>query len=382
MSIKNVILGLILSALILAPMTGPALANVPGVAVNAPPPPPAPNVPVTGGQGLFKVVVTHRDTMIPATHYIDHIYLFDGNKLLKEWMYTEKDANQNEVFTESVILPAMKDMNLRTIAHCTLHGYNTNGVAVTVLPAGTTPMQMVQMNANIAGMQINGMDPSLAAGVIPAGDAALLNQIQAGEIDMIKQHQVQTAQFFQTQQGQKFLDAFDYTKKMGSGQQAVAGQTDMQTGAGAMAQAGVTGDQQQRLNMAQDLSDMKRGSMAAGPQQGMAAPGQMIPGQKAACDMMKTPKEQGIPQTIWTDSMGNPMNGQDAKQMGSAAAMPLKQGMAAGQPQMQQGQPAAMKKPAATMMPSPTPVPAKMAAGTGMAGKPAATVTPAPKPMM
>jgi len=89
MSIKKFILVLILSALILAPMTGTALANVPGVALNAPPPPPAPNVPVMGGQGLFKVVVTHRDTMIPATHYVDHVYLFDGNKLLKEWLYTE-----------------------------------------------------------------------------------------------------------------------------------------------------------------------------------------------------------------------------------------------------------------------------------------------------
>lgn len=384
MSIKKVILGLILSALILAPAMGTALANVPGVALNAPPPPPAPNVPVAGGQGLFKVVVAHRDTMIPATHYVDHVYLFDGNNLLKEWKYTEKDANQNEVYTESVMLPASKDMDLKAIAHCTLHGYNLNGVAVTVLPAGTTPMQMVQMNANIAGMQVNGMDPTMAASTATQQiqqSADLLKQIMAKETDMIKQHQMQTTQFFQTQDGQKFLDAYDYTKKgAATGQQAgmAAGQMGMQQqGAGAIAQAGAGVRQGQQVNMQRDMSDMRKqaGMAAAGDQmvKGQMAPGPMAQGK----DMMAAPKDQGIPQTMWTDSMGNPMSGQEAKQMGSAAAMPMEQGMAAGQaPAMQQGQPAA------TMMPSPTPMPAGKAPATGMAGKPAATAMPSPTPMM
>jgi hypothetical protein len=57
MSIKSIIVVLIMSALVLGPLTGTAVANVPGVALNAPPPPPAPNVPVHGGMGLIKVVV-------------------------------------------------------------------------------------------------------------------------------------------------------------------------------------------------------------------------------------------------------------------------------------------------------------------------------------
>jgi hypothetical protein len=60
-------------------------------------------------------------------------------------------------------MQAAKDMNLKAIAHCTLHGYNLNGVYVTVLPAGTTPAQMVQKNGDIAGMQVMGMDPNTAA---------------------------------------------------------------------------------------------------------------------------------------------------------------------------------------------------------------------------
>jgi desulfoferrodoxin (superoxide reductase-like protein) len=307
MRIKTIIVVLIMSALVLGPLMGSAVANVPGVALNAPPPPPAPNVPVQGGTGLVKVVVSHRDTMIPATHYVDHVYLFDGNNLLKEWKYTEKDANPNEVYTESVMMPATKNMNLKAIAHCTLHGYNLNGVMVTVLPAGTTPAQMVQQDANIAGMQVNGMDPSMAASTatqMVQQDAQLLKQIQSSEMGMIQQHQMQTTQFFQTPQGQKFLDAFDYTRKAGA--------------------AGKTG-------------------MAA---QGQAGQGQMMQGQQAA-GMMKAPSDQGIPQTMWTDSMGNPMDGNSAKQMGQAAAS-MQQGamagqvgqgqMAAGQQGMMQGQ--------------------------------------------
>jgi hypothetical protein len=110
-------------------------------------------------------------------------------------------------------------MDLKAIAHCTLHGYNLNGVMVTVLPAGTTPAQMVQQNANIAGMQVNGMDPSMAASTatqMVQQDAQLLKQIQSSEMGMILQYQMQTTQFFQTPQGQKFLDAFDYTRKAGA----------------------------------------------------------------------------------------------------------------------------------------------------------------------
>jgi hypothetical protein len=348
MSIKTVIVVLIMSALVLGPLAGSAVANVPGVALNAPPPPPAPNVPVQGGTGLFKVIVSHRDTMIPATHYIDHVYLFDGTNLLKEWKYTEKDANQNEVFTESLMLPAMKDMNLKAIAHCTLHGYNLNGVHVTVLPAGTTPAQMVQQNADIAGMQVNGMDPSTAASTatqMVQQDAQLLKQIESSETGMIRQHQMQTARFFQTPQGQKFLDAFDYTKKAGAaGQQGMAapgqaGQGQMMQGQQGMAAQGQQGMQGQRVNMAHEMSGMQAGARDGMVAQGQPGQGQMMQGQQAA-GMMKAPADQGIPQTMWSDSMGNPMDGNAAIQMGQAAAT-MQQGAMAGQTgqgQMMQGQ--------------------------------------------
>lgn len=325
MSIKNILIGLILSALVLGPLMGTAVANVPGVAINAPPPPPSPNVAVQGGQGLFKVVVSHRDTMIPATHYVDHVYLYDGDKLLKEWKYTESNANPNEVYTESLVLPASGDMDLKAIAHCTLHGYSLADVAVTVLPAGTKPADMVTMNANIAGTQVNGLAPdkaASAAGTMVQQDAALLKQIEASEMPMIQQHQMQTAQFFQTADGKKFLDAFDYTKKMAAVQPA-------QAPPGA---APVT-------KMQRDLSGMRTGAGAAGPQAGTA--GQPVQGQKSAAGQPATGTAnapQGIPQTVWTDSMGNSIDARQAYQLGQAAAKaPSGQAGAAGQTAAGQG---------------------------------------------
>ena len=325
MRTRTLIIGLLLSVLMpvlfVTTVTGIALANVPGVALNAPPPPPAPNVPVQGGEGLVKVVVSHRDTMVPATHYVDHVYLFDGTNLIKEWKYTEANANPNEIYTEAAVIPATKDMNLKAIGHCTLHGYSSANVMVTVLPAGTTPQQMVSMNAKNAGLQINGIaDPAQAAGMINAQDAALIKQLQAKSMSDIQQHQMQTTQFFQTDQGKQFLKQFDFTAKQGAqqaGMQQGMQQSGMQQGQqpAMMQQPGMQKTRMQQTGM----QDMQKSQQAGMQQPGMMQPG--MAGQSASAkQILEKAKSPGVPQTVWTDSMGNMIDGQQAKQLGKAAA--------------------------------------------------------------
>ena len=270
MGIKNVLLGLFVAALVVAPLMGSAVANVPGIAINAPPPPPAPNVAVQGGMGMIKVVVTHRDTFVPATHYVDHVYLYDGDKLLKEWKYTANDANSNEIFSETWVTPATADMNLRAIAHCTVHGYSAADVFVKVLPAGTTPSQMVNMDASVAGTQAFGYsDPSMASKIAPAGDIAIIRQLASSEMADIQRHQQMTAQFFQTNEGKQFLKQLDYSAK---------GQPD-----------------------ANKLRDAVTSS-----------------------------SKQGIPQAVWTDAAGNIGNGPQLINLGKPAAKPTAAGTPTG----------------------------------------------------
>jgi len=217
MKIAQTIMMFILLALFSGVMTDMASANVPGVAINAPPPPPAPNVAVQGGQGLVTVVVTHRDTFSPSTHYIDHLYLYDGDKLLKDWRYTEKTANPNMIFTESILLPMNSDMHLRAIAHCTLHGFSSADVLVRALPQGTTPTQMVNTDTDVAGFQVNGYsDPSVAVNDA-SQSAGLIQQIERENTPQIQGHVAETADFLKTSQGQQFLKAFDYQKNSAGG---------------------------------------------------------------------------------------------------------------------------------------------------------------------
>ncbi|HTX43914.1 MAG TPA: hypothetical protein VMC61_04235, partial [Methanocella sp.] len=98
MKIAHVLMAFILSALLTGLITGLATANVPGVALNAPPPPPAPNVATAGSDVTLKVTVTHRDTGSPALHYVDRVALYDGDKLLKEWKYDQNNYKKDEVW--------------------------------------------------------------------------------------------------------------------------------------------------------------------------------------------------------------------------------------------------------------------------------------------
>lgn len=359
--LSGLILSVLISVLFLATVTGMAVANVPGVALNAPPPPPAPNVPVQGGEGLVKVIVSHRDTMIPATHYVDHVYLFDGNNLLREWKYTEADANPNELYTEAVVIPATRDMNLKAIAHCTLHGYSSANVLVTVLPSGTTPAQMVSMNANNAGMQINGIaDPAQAANMINTQDAALIKQLQSNEMNNIQKHQMQTKQFFQTDQGQQFLQQFDFSKRQGMAQQGQQPGMMQQPG---MQQAMAQQGQQQaamqqpgaeRTRMQQrGMQDMQQGMAQQGQQQAMQQPGMqqgMAGISGTGRQILEKSRTPGIPQTVWTDSMGNMIDGRQAMQLGKAAEQ-QQMGMQQGARQAGTQQPGMMQQPGAMQQP-------------------------------
>jgi desulfoferrodoxin (superoxide reductase-like protein) len=252
---KNVrsILVLMLSVFLVATMAGTALANVPGVAINAPPPPPAPNVAVKGGQALVTLVVTHRDTSIPSSHYVDRLYLFNGDNLVKEWTYNDKTANKNEVWTESVVVPAIKDMNLRAIAHCTLHGYSAANVLLRVLPEGTTPSQMVQTDSKVAGTQVNGYTDASTATGITAHDQQLIRQVEQNDMTDIQHERAETTDFLNSPEGQQFLTGFDYTNNPGA-------------------------------------------------------------------TITTAPPPSGAPQIVWTDSMGNVINGPQAISMGNIKA--------------------------------------------------------------
>ena len=198
---------LILSAFLLVGIAGTASANVPGVAISAPPPPPAPNVLTQGDTANIKVVVAHKDTFQPvAEHYVDSVLLFNGDQLIKEWKFSEQNANPQEIFTLTTQVPANQDMRLKAVTHCTMHGYSMNGVYVAVLPQGTTDRQSMTMNVQNAGEQVFGL-PSInqAADYLPQKDVQLLQRVQQAQSQDIQQTRAEALQkipgMMQGQQG-------------------------------------------------------------------------------------------------------------------------------------------------------------------------------------
>lgn len=212
MRLVQAVIALILSALFLGVMAGVAAANVPGVAINAPPPPPAPNVATAGSDAMIKVVLTHRDTGSPVLHYVDRVMLYDGNKLMKEWTYDQNSYKTDEVWTESLTVPAKSDMHLRAVAHCTVHGYDLAGMHVRVLPSGTTPSQMMQTDAAYAGMQAFGYSKAdKAADFIASADTKLLrDNIKARSSDL-KTFQTKMSDWMKSTEGKQFIAKFEKT---------------------------------------------------------------------------------------------------------------------------------------------------------------------------
>lgn len=212
MKIRRVLTGLILSALLLVPMTGIAAANVPGIAIIAPPPPPAPNVATEGSAALVEVLVSHRDTLSPPIHYVDSVRLFDGDRLIKEWKYTQNTVNSNVVFNEKVNIPARSDMDLKAVAHCTVHGYNFDTLHVAVLPQGTTTMQMMQTNADKAGKQVFGYpDISRLSDILASKDQQFIKNIMQKDAQDIQRNQEQMMTWAQSQAGMNFIQGYPGT---------------------------------------------------------------------------------------------------------------------------------------------------------------------------
>jgi desulfoferrodoxin (superoxide reductase-like protein) len=200
---------LTLAALFLGLLSWSALANVPGVAINAPPPPPAPNVATAGSDQVVKVVVTHRDTGSPPLHFVDRVTLYDGNKVLKEWKYDKNSYNKNELWTETATVPVSSDMNLRAVAHCTVHGYGVADLKVTVLPQGTTPADMMQRDVDYAGMQVQGYPQvSAASSVLASGDQQFINGVLQAQQQDNKNLQSQLKSYAQSNEGKQFIAKF------------------------------------------------------------------------------------------------------------------------------------------------------------------------------
>lgn len=212
MRLVQAVIALILSALFLGVMAGVAAANVPGVAINAPPPPPAPNVATAGSDAMIKVVLTHRDTGSPVLHYVDRVMLYDGNKPMKEWTYDQNSYKKDEVWTESLTVPAKSDMRLRAVAHCTVHGYDLAVMQVRVLPAGTTPAQMMQTDANYAGMQVFGYSTADKASeyISSANTRLLQDNIKARSSDL-KNFQTKMSDWMKSTEGKQFIAKFEKT---------------------------------------------------------------------------------------------------------------------------------------------------------------------------
>lgn len=212
MKLIQAVMALVLSAIFLGVVAGVAAANVPGVAINAPPPPPAPNVATAGSDALIKVVLTHRDTGSPALHYVDRVMLYDGDKLLKEWKYDQNSYKTDETWTESLTVPAKADMHLRAVAHCTVHGYDLTGMHVRVLPAGTTPSGMMLTDASSAGMQAFGYARAdKASDFISAADTRVLQDNIKAQSGELKSFQTKMSDWMKSTEGKQFIAKFEKT---------------------------------------------------------------------------------------------------------------------------------------------------------------------------
>jgi hypothetical protein len=210
MKIAHALMALILTALLTGLIMGLATANVPGVAINAPPPPPAPNVATAGSDVTIKVTTTHRDTGAPALHYVDRVTLYDGDKLLKEWKYDQNNYKKDEVWTESYTGTVNSDMRLRAVAHCTVHGYELTGVHVRVLPKGTKPSDMMRTDASYAGMQAFGYsDATKASDYLSSADSKFLGGIIKAQSSDLKGFQGKLSDWMKSTEGQQFISQWD-----------------------------------------------------------------------------------------------------------------------------------------------------------------------------
>jgi hypothetical protein len=131
---------------------------------------------------------------------------------MKEWTYDQNSYKKDEVWTESLTVPAKSDMHLRAVAHCTVHGYDLAGMHVRVMPSGTTPSQMMQTDAAYAGMQAFGYSKAdKAADFITSADSKLLqDNIKARSSDL-KNFQTKMSDWMKSTEGKQFIAKFEKT---------------------------------------------------------------------------------------------------------------------------------------------------------------------------
>ncbi|MCD1295516.1 hypothetical protein CUJ83_10945 [Methanocella sp. CWC-04] len=189
MRLCSIIIVFALLAILLSSSGPAAIANVPGIAISAPPPPPATNVATAGSYQIIKLVITHRDTGYPPMHYVDSVMLYDGGELLKEWKYDKNTAKKEEIFTETYSNYLNNDLKLRAVAHCTLHGYQTADDYVTVFPEDLTWTDMIKINVDRAGLQLSGYADYRRVSDIAADLKQFVSGLQKAGMENIIAHQ-------------------------------------------------------------------------------------------------------------------------------------------------------------------------------------------------
>jgi desulfoferrodoxin (superoxide reductase-like protein) len=112
------------SLLIISMMAQPAFSNIPKVVVSAPP------TVKTGDTLAVKLAVNHMGNS--PSHYVDSVRLYDGNRLLKEWKFTSADYLKDTAseLTYSYTPDMGKDVDLKAVAHCNIHGDGTGMMMV------------------------------------------------------------------------------------------------------------------------------------------------------------------------------------------------------------------------------------------------------------
>jgi desulfoferrodoxin (superoxide reductase-like protein) len=126
-----VMVGLVLSLV-------PISAGVPIVQIQAP-------MQVTAGDEVtLKIMIAHEGN--DRDHHINYVWLYQNDKIVKEWVWTVDDFIQEDQFTLEYTTVLYEDAVFLVKAHCTLHGDKKTTFKITVLPYVPKPKAIVVAN--------------------------------------------------------------------------------------------------------------------------------------------------------------------------------------------------------------------------------------------
>ena len=109
---KRVIL--LVSSLVLLLLTAPALADQASVEIDAP------ETAKKGNTITVKIKVSHKGNNY--LHHIDWVYVKVNDKEVARWDYSFRKLPEDEVFTKEVEVAVDGPLDIRSQAHCNMHG--------------------------------------------------------------------------------------------------------------------------------------------------------------------------------------------------------------------------------------------------------------------